>query len=450
MSNTNDRKLGFVTSMFTVIANMIGTGLFTSLGFQALGVHSQSAILLLWIVGGLIALCGTLVYAELGVRFPRSGGEYNILSEVYHPVVGFLSGWLSITIGFAAPVALAAVALGNYSAQVFDVNPLIIAAVVVLILTLIHSWHVVGGAMMQNIFVFGKISLILILVFAGLNYHPHQSFSFFPVGADWSSVWSNDFAVSLVYVSYAYSGWNASIYFVNEIRKPYKNVFRSLFFGTLLVMILYVALNYVFLRVMSIDEIIGYTNPTGDFKNLNPDIAFPVALKIFGTSGGQLMALCISLILVSSVSSMIFVGPRVTQIIGEDYSLFKFASGKNKNGAPTIAVVLQSAITLILIFTSSFEAILKYAGFVLALSTCLTVGGLFIVRLRKLGKADSYKTFLYPFTPIFFLALNGWMLFYLMKSNPYESLAGFITLLSGGVVYAFAGRKKKDDASLPA
>lgn len=440
-SSQSIRRIGLLAATAIVIANMIGTGVFTSLGFQLLGISSPFAIVMLWLVGGIIALCGALVYGELAVTFPRSGGEYNFLSKIYHPLVGFLSGWLSVTVGFAAPVALAAVAFGQYSGELFPgMSQTEAACGIVLFMAVIHGLSVSYGSNLQTFFTILKVALILFLIGSGLMIPHPQAVSFLPNAAGWQATFSSAFAVSLVYVSYAYSGWNASAYIAGEIKQPMKNLPRSLFLGTAIVTLLYVGLNFVFLYVAPISEMKVIFTDKGP---TNIDTGYVAAKYIFSSYGALMMAAFISLALVSSVSAMTMAGPRVTKTIGEDFPLFRKVTTVNAGGAPYVAIILQAAISLLLILTGSFQSILTYIGFTLSLSTCLTVFGIFIVRKRKLNPNKEYHTWGYPVTPIIFLALNIWMLIFLMHSNPMASLYGFATLAVGIPFYYFGHKKNQ-------
>jgi len=423
------------TATAIVIANMIGTGVFTSLGFQALGVHSVFALLLLWIIGGIAALCGALAYGELGAAMPRSGGEYHYLSEIFHPVLGFLSGWVSVTVGFAAPVALAAMALGNYASRVFPVlDPVALASIVVIALTCLHASNVRLGSRFQDVFTSLKVLLIVFFIAAGIieGGPPGHRISIMPGPSTMQDIFSPAFAISLFFVSYSYSGWNASAYIAGEIEHPQKNLPRSLLQGTLVVTLLYVLLNYVFL----------YTTPVAELAG-KLEVGYISANNIFGTAGGNLMGMLISLLLVSSVSSMIIAGPRVTQVMGEDIQLLRWFAGTNRNGIPSVAIIVQSSITLLLVFTSTFERVITYIGFTLNLFTFMTVLGLIVLRLKKPELPRPYKAWGYPYTPIIFLLIGLWILVYGVINKPQESLAGFATVLTGLIVYFVEKRKSR-------
>jgi APA family basic amino acid/polyamine antiporter len=424
--------IGLYSATSLVIANMIGTGVFTSLGFQVLGVHSVFALMLIWIVGGVAASCGALAYGELGAAMPRSGGEYQYLTRCFHPVAGFLSGWVSITVGFAAPVALAAMALGNYSSRVFtELRPEAVAISVVLLLTAIHASDTRLGARFQNVFTTVKVLLIVCFIAAGLSSvgMTRQHISILPDGAAVRQIFSRDFAVSLFFVSYAYSGWNASAYIAGEIKRPQTNLPRSLLLGTLTVTALYVLLNFVFLYTTPIDAMAGKL-----------EVGYISAVNIFGTVGGRLIGAVIAILLVSSVSSMTMAGPRVTQAMAQDIHVLRWFALTNRRGVPAVAIAVQSSIALLLILTSTFDRVITYMGFTLNLFTMMTVAGVIVLRVRQPELPRPSRMWGYPWTAVTFLAIGLWILVYGVIYKPFESMAGFATVLSGLLVYGVEKR----------
>ena len=421
-------KIKFPTALSVVIANMIGTGVFTSLGYQLPAISDFSAIIALWLVGGVVALFGAFAYSELGAALPRSGGEYNYLSEIYHPAVGFLSGWVSATIGFAAPIAAAAWALGKYfSTVVPGFSPQMIGAVVIILVTIVQSINYAIGGGFQTVATAIKVILIIVFIIFGLLCACNTHISVVPTAQTYTDIFSAPFAISLVYVSFAYSGWNASSYIAGEVDNPKRNIPLSILVGTLLVTVLYIMINYVFLR----------TAPVEEMKGVN-EVAFISAKYIFGDNGAKLISMIISILLVSTISSMVIVGPRVIQMIGEDYSIFKFLARKNSNGIPVIAIASQSLIALVLLFSSSFDMIITYISFTLSLFTTLTVLGVFILRFQKPDLERPYKTWGYPVTPAIFLILNCWFLWFVFKGKPVASMVGLSVVALGLVVYFLA------------
>jgi APA family basic amino acid/polyamine antiporter len=429
---SNVRLVSLLTATCIVIANMIGTGVFTSLGFQVTDIKSGFALLFLWFIGGIFALCGALVYGELGAAMPRSGGEYNFLSQIYHPVIGFLSGWVSVTVGFAAPIAAAAMALGIYTHSVFPGLPsLIISLVVVIGVSLIHAQNLELGSRFQQVFTLLKLLLIVVFIICGFVLATPQTLSFWPTSQDLPVILSSPFAISLVYVTYSYSGWNAAVYLASEVKNPEKNVPRSLLIGTLVVMFFYLLLNFIFLYSTPITQLSGQL-----------EVGYISATQIFGTPGAKLMGLLIALGLISSISSMVWAGPRVTQAIGEDIPLFSCLAKHNHHGIPLYAILMQLSIVIVLVITASFEEVITYLGFTLTLSSWITVFGLFVHRWRYPDAPRPYKTWGYPITPIVFLAIGLWILAFIFMGKPLESLAGLETILLGLPLYFWASKRR--------
>ncbi len=428
----NPQAIGWPTASAIVIANMIGAGIFTSLGFQLVNTQNSWSILILWLLGGVVALCGALSYAELGTYWQRSGGEYHYLSKAFHPLLGYLSGWVSLTIGFSAPVALAGMALGQYVAPYLGISGVQLAVPVILAVSLFHSFSIRKSGLLQNITTLLKISLILVFIYFGLSRMSGQ------MAFAWDAGWQEEivlpaFAVALIYVTFSYSGWNAASYIVDEIRDARRNLPRALIFGTLLVSILYLLLNYVFLKHNDLASIRGEL-----------EVGKITATAIFGDRGGQLMSFGIGLLLVSSISAMIWAGPRVIQVMGEDYRLWRWFSKKTSGQIPLRALWLQTAITLFLLLSGTFEQVIVYSGFVLQLFAALAVAGVFAARSNPGGTAH-FKSPFYPWPQIFFLVVSLWVLVYLAIAQPLETGLGMVNVLAGAVLYWWDGRglKKK-------
>src|SRR5437588_4311578 len=416
-----------LTATCIVVANMVGTGIFTSLGFQVTGLPTGFAILALWIAGGICALCGALSYAELGAALPRSGGEYNFLGVIYHPAVGFLAGWISATIGFAAPVAIAAIAFGTYFAAVVPgLNPIVLSLAVVTICTVVLLRDLQLGSAFQNGSTILKISLILIIVAAGFWVKSSQPISFLPAKGDGTLILSAPFAVSLYWVMYAYSGWNASTYIVGELRNPARTVPLSVGIGTVLVVLLYVATNAAFLRTTPAAEIAG-----------KQQVAIIAGSHIFGGAGAKITGLFICLGLISSVSGMMWIGPRITAAMGEDLRALKWLGRRNAHGVPTTAILAQFAIVIVLLLTATFETAVNYVQFSLTLCSALTVLGVFVLRWKRPDLRRPYRVWGYPVTPAIFLAISAWMLWHLIaeQSTRIPSLLGLATAAFGLVIY---------------
>jgi APA family basic amino acid/polyamine antiporter len=387
---------------------------------------------MLWIIGGVAALCGALCYSELAAALPRSGGEYHFLSKIYHPAVGFMAGFVSATVGFAAPVALAAMAFGHYFNGVFGFgSPVVLSFVVVWIVTVFHLRNLQIGSAFQNVATLVKLLLICALIAGGLFVPSRQPISFLPASGDKAAMLSGPFAVALVYVMYSYSGWNASAYISSEIQRPEKNVPRSLLAGTGLVIVIYVLLNAIFLATTPAEELKGQL-----------EVALIVGKHIFGDNGGRFAGAIICLGLIAAISSMTWIGPRVTMSMGEDHGLLRWLGGKNEHGIPINAVLLQLLFVNLLLLTQRFEDVVRYTQFSLLLCSLLTVLGVIVLRFTNPGITRPYRVWLYPVPPIVFSIITIWMMFYLFRSHTAESLAGLATALSGLLLY-FCAQKNR-------
>lgn len=414
-----------LTATALVMGSMIGTGVFTSLGYQVAEIRSGFVLILIWILGGIFALCGALSYAELSAALPRSGGEYHLLRRAFHPLLGFLSGWVSVTVGFAAPASLAAIAFGDYLSKAYPaLNATGLAVGVVLAAGAVYIARLEVGSGFLNLFTLIKLCLLVIFVGAGFKVASIQPVSFLPGPGDARLVLSGSFALSLIYVMYAYSGWNASTYIVNDLKHPQRTVPISLFAGTLVVMVLYVAANAAFLLSTPMDELSGQL-----------DVGLISATNIFGTTGGRWMAIAISVGLVSSVAAMTWSGPRVMHMMGEDYPMLRVFARTSRNGIPYVAVLWQTAISLIMLATSSFQAIMEYVMFILILMSMLTVFAVFWLRWKEPDLPRPYRAWGYPVTPALYCVISIFMLFHILHERRTESALGLLTLIIGMVLY---------------
>jgi len=452
------RQLGLLITAAIVIANMIGTGVFTSTGFQAVSLHDPWTILAAWVVGGVLALCGAAAYAELGAMMPEAGGEYVYLREAYHPAVGFMSGWVSLTAGFSAPIAVAALAFARYVSKLFPalqaqdawaklsitiayhhlVNVTIgvqqvLAIALILAITSVHSFDTKLGGWVQAVFTAAKVLLLVGFIGGGLL-----------VGhGDWShlashsgglaNIGTRSFAISLMYVSFAYSGWNAAAYIAGEIKKPETTLPRALFLGTGIVMALYVLLNLVFFYAVPPGVLAG-SNGAGPVFEVG-DIA---ARALFGDTAGRLITSVIALALVSAVSAMVMAGPSVYSAMAKARALPRPLARYGRRGVPAVAVITQGVVGCGFAMVGDPDVLIRLVGFTLAIFAALTVGALFVFRAR--GLRAPYKTIGYPVTPIAFIVLSAWIACAQIDEHPRESLIVVAVLAVGGLWYALFDR----------
>ena len=425
LAPTKRRHLSVWTAASFVIASMIGTGVFTSLGYQLVDIQSIFPLIMLWVIGGIIALCGALSYSELATLYPRSGGEYHLLSTIIHPSIGFAAGIVSATVGFTAPSVLAAMALGNYMSPVIPfIDPIIIAMVVIISIHFLHMINIRLGIIFQDSFTLIKIGLILFFIIFGAFVENNEQISMVPVFDDMKIILSPEFAISLIWVSYAYTGWNSAVYVAGEIENPRINIPRSMIIATMFVTILYLFLNYIFLYTTPIDLMIGKV-----------EVGYIAGQQIFGHFGGKLISLGISILLLSTVSSYVYIGPRIMHAMGEDYKTLAILSAKNIDGIPFKSFWIQLIISIIFILTSTFEQVLLYAGISLIVTTIFTVIALFVLRITEPNLKRTYKVPGFPILPTLFLVINGWILYYSFQRVFIESLIGCGIFTLGVLLY---------------
>jgi len=434
--NAKHRHLSLTTAISLVVSSMIGTGVFTSLGYQLLDIQSGFSIIMLWFIGGVISLFGALSYSELASALPKSGGEYYLLSRILHPSIGLSAGIISATVGFSAPAVLAAIALANYLKPIFvNVNVSILAATVIILLNILHSFSLGVGKSFQVWSTLLKLFTMILFIFAGIFFSDKQNISFSPKLEDLKIVLSPEFAVNLVWVSYAYAGWNSSVYVVGEIVKPNKNIFKSILIGTLLVAAFYVMLNYVFLVVSPIESLKGEI-----------EIGYISSVNLFGEKSAKLISILIGLLLLSTVSSYVYVGPRIIQAIGEDYDKLSFLSKINQNGVPFNAFIIQLVISLGFILSSTFEEVVLYTGIILIITTSITVCSLIYLRLKEPDLNRPYKVWGYPYIPFIFIILNTWILVYTVYLKPTESIIGICLMIFSLGLFFILKREKNYEA----
>jgi APA family basic amino acid/polyamine antiporter len=323
-------------------------------------------------------------------------------------------------------------AFGTYAKALLPgVSPLALSLVLLWGTSAVHFMGDKRGSAFQNGFTFLKVALILVLIVAGFSVKMTPGFSFMPGAHDWKLATGPAFAISLVYVMYSYSGWNASTYIVNEIRDPVRNVPRSVFLGTLVVVALYMALNWAFLRTTPMHALGGQL-----------EVGLISGRQIFGASGGNVVAALICLGLISSVSSMVWIGPRVTVAMGEDLPGLAPLAIQTHNGVPRVAIALQAVIATILLLSGKFEDVMVYIQMALILFSALTVLGVIVLRIREPKLARPYRTWGYPVTPALFLLVSAFMIYYTVQTKPLQSLEGFATVLAGLIVYFVSGRRR--------
>jgi APA family basic amino acid/polyamine antiporter len=445
LSDGLQRKLGLFPVVNIVIANIIGAGIFTTTGYLMGYLGNPGMMLLLWLLGGIISFCGALAFGELGATFPEAGGEYIFITRLIHPLPGFLSGWLSLIVGFSAPIAASAIGFSSYFTWAFprlqswlqmdgffsqDMFNRILAIIIILVFTAVHYRGIVLGSKVQNGLTVMKVLLVVGLIVAGLtvgegsfqNISRAGKFRFDFDG--WKSI-----GLSLMFIMFAYSGWNSATYIGSEIKNPQKIIPWSLLISTAIVVVLYILLNVFFV----------YAVPPGKMVN-EPQIGGLAAGLAFGKNAEMVISLLISFALFSSLSAFILLGPRVYYSMAREGYFFDFVSKiHSRFKVPHLAILLQSSVAIILVLSGTFEQILIYMGFSLGIFPVIAVFGVFKLRLTGRSKLKLPG---YPIIHIFYIVTGILMLVLACFEKPLESTIAVLTALSGVPVYYWFRKKR--------
>ncbi len=444
MQGNNDkphRRIGLVTAISIVVANMIGAGIFTTSGLAAGNLSGPLIVLFFWIFGGMVALSGALCYVELATRMPQDGGEYLYLKRLYDPAVGFLSGWTSFFIGFSAPIAASAIGFSEYIFQGdptgrFSSDPVqiawvkkIMAITVIVLFTILHYFGHKWGSRVQNLLTGIKIAIVLGLAVAGLSLGK----------GDWSnfSAHANDShgaiaaGTAMMLIMFSYSGWNASSYIAGEIRDPGRTLPRSLILGTVIVILIYLSINLFIFYAIPFHQAQGVIT-----------IVESASAQAFGEWFGRILGILSGIALLSSLSAFILLGPRIYYAMGRDKLFFPFAARIHPRfGVPGISIIIQGAISIILVLIGSFEQIVIFLEFALLIFPLLAVFGLFIARKRKIGNDTAVPVKAYPYIPVFFLLSSIGIMVIAFLNRPLESVSAIVAVSAGVPIY-FLWKKK--------
>ncbi|UCG87746.1 MAG: amino acid permease [Gemmatimonadota bacterium] len=435
------RQLKLFPATNIVVADMIGAGIFTTSGLLLLELGSPLLMLVLWFAGGILALSGALCYGALGAAMPRAGGEYAYLSQQFHPLLGFLTGWVSFFAGFSAPLAASSLGFSEYIASAFPALGLgdnavllkkAIAIGVIVALASVHLRGLVLGSKVQNYLTVGKVVLIVAFVVAGFvlgqgdtgNFHIRTASD--APAASWRVI-----GLSLMWIMFAYSGWNAAGYIGSEIREPSRNLPLSLILGTGIVMVLYLSLNAVFVYAVSPGEMQGVIAVGG-----------LAASRLFGPAAERLISLMVAFALLSAISALIIIGPRVYYAMAKDGYFFKgIADVHPVTRVPSKAILLQGLIAGVMVLSGTFDQILTYMGFCLGIFPILAVLGVFKLRDDCSGAARSG---LYRVTALLFATVSLAILGLAYFERPVESSIAVATVVAGVPFYlSFAKARRQ-------
>ena len=431
-------RIGSFTAACVLISNAVGIGIFTTTGFLARDLGDPFWILALWGVGGALALAGALSYAELGSAMPRVGGEYVYLREAFGRPLAFLSGWTSFTIGFGAAIAAASIGFAEYLATLLPASlaqtaPTLPAIALVWILTGIHLLGVEGGGRFQRLITIVKIGGVLLLLVA----------AFASGGGSWEHLSAARVeveprlgvaAVGLIFVLYSFAGWNAAAYIAGEIRHPERNLPRALIAGTVFVALFYLAINLFYFYALPASVLAA--------EPVLP-IAEKAAAALLGPRASSIVAALLCLSIAGAASSMIWAGPRVTWAMAQDGVVPRALGARSGAGAPTAAILLQAVWVTLLLFTGTFEQLVVYGGFAIALFSAAAVACVFVLRWRLPQQARPFRVPGYPWVPASFIVATLWIAGHVLIERPTEALLSLATVLAGLPLYAIWRRKER-------
>lgn len=431
---------GLATTTFLVVSGMIGTGVLTTSGFTVYAVGSNQLMLALWVVGGVLAVCGALTLCELATALPASGGDYVYLREAYGPMAAFLSGWVSFLIGFGAPIAASASAAAHYLLAPAGLNEpfgslarSLVASAAIVVLTAVHCLGrrstILAQVGMTSVKLVILVSLALASLAAGQGGWQHLA-DRPPLTADLLVA----MAASLVYISYAYAGWNTAAYVAGEVSDPQVTMPRAILLGTGLVLVIYLALNTAYALAISAADVKAIVERAGRIDAVAP-IAQIMATRLFGAGVAAALSIALGLSLLASVSAYIVTGPRVVVVMAHDRLFPAVAGWTSARGVPIVAAVLQAAWSLLLVLTASFERILVFAGVGLAVFSMLSVGAVFVLRWRSPDLPRPFRTPGYPLTPAAYLLGTGLLTAAVIAQRPLESALSLASIAMGIPVY---------------
>ena len=447
------QNAGLLLATCLIIANVIGSGIYTTPGFLARDLGSPFAVLGIWVVGAVLAFAGALSYGELGAMFPEAGGEYVYLREAFGPIFGFLTGWASFVAGFSAPIGAATIGFAAYLSHFFPslapenvfwtghfgpisvhLSPAQLVAFVTLwALSLAHVTGTHRGGQLQVLLTVAKAAAIVVLIIAGFllgrgdwgNFHSGAA-GILPEGVFRKG------SVSLIFVLFSFSGWNAAAYIAGEVREPHRTLPASLITGTAIVTAIYLGLNMLFVYALGIEGMSGVLQ-----------VGEKASLALFGPVATHMVAGMMALSILASASAMIIAGPRVYFAMAADGVFFKRTGSIHPfYGSPARAIVWQAVWVSVLILLGAFEPLIVYSGFVLVFFSAMAVASVIVLRGRRAEGVRPFRVPFYPWTPLLFIVFSLWILAYTLWGRPVESSFGIVTVLLGLPLYFYCKHRR--------
>ena len=447
------RQIGLFSAVMLIAGDMIGTGIFISTGAIAETLPTPGGVLLVWLLGGLLALTGALTCAELSASMPFAGGDYIYIREAYGKLLGFLSGWSSFLVTFSGAIAFLAVILNGFvsffipvldSKDVLFSVPLpfvpisatvgtLFSIAVVLLLSGLHCLGVKQGTMMQNVLTVLKIGALLGIIVFGVLIGEGNTSHFVPL-FDWSKIGNlSVFGAAFIPVIFAYSGWNAVIYIAGEVRDPEKNLPRALLYGVSIVLVLYLAINAVYIYAVPVTEMKGALRMS--------EVA---TTALFGYKTSALITAIITISILGALNVVTMIGPRIYYAMAKDGVFFRRLTYVHPNyGTPTKAIMLQALWASLLILTNTWGTLFTYVSVVITLFSAFTVGSVIVLRIKRPELKRPYRLWGYPIVPLLFVLIHVWIVWGSVTEKPTESLIGLFIVCLGIPAYLIWQRKQQ-------
>lgn len=441
-SPTLERRLSALDGAAIVVSNVIGGGIFIVPAVVAQLAPSPVAMLGVWLLGGALAFAGALAYAELATLRPRAGGEYVYLREAYGPLLGFLTGWTSFVAGFSGAIAASAVGLagilGRFIPAAADTTPIFsinlpfvsltlspqaaVALAAIAGLSAIHSAGLGPGLVVHNVLAGMKVTALTAVVALGFSIG-RGSVTHYAVGE--STVVAN-WVFALIPVMFSYSGWNAAAYVTEEIKAPGRNVPRALLMGTAAVVLIYLALNLVYVFAMPVLEFPAQAIRVGD----------AAVERLFGPGAGGAWAAASIVMIAASISAMVLAGPRVYYAMARDGLFFSAAARVHPRfRTPVVAIAAQAVWSGVLVLTGTFGQLVEYTGFAVVLFAGIAVFAVFVLRRKHPTEPRPFRAWGYPLAPLFFALTSLLIVANALRENPVTSGSGLLVIGLGVPLY---------------
>jgi APA family basic amino acid/polyamine antiporter len=451
-TNDLERRLGTIDAAAVVVSNVIGSGILLMPAIVAGLAPDYWALMTVWLVGGLLAFAGAMAYAELATMRPRAGGEYVYLRAAYGPLPAFLTGWTSFVAGFSGAIAAAAVGLAGFLGALvpvfadqtpwlavplgpitLTVSPQNLAAVAIIaIFSTVHAVGLGPGRFVQNTLAAIKVFGLMAFAIAGLTWGQAPPPAAAGPGVVGGGVTVSGWLLALVPVMFSYSGWNAAAYVSEEIREPSKRLPRALALGTAVVVVVYLAMNAVYL----------YALPMERLTSLELRVIDAAADQLFAGAAANALMLLSMLITAGTISAMVFAGPRVYYAMARD-GLFMPAAAQvhPRWRTPVAAILAQGLWSAVLVLSGTFAQLVSYTGFAIVLFAGIAVAALFVLRWREPAAERPFRAWGYPLAPALFTAMSAAMVVNQIQREPGPAAAGLVVIGCGVPIYFLLRRR---------